>query len=181
MFVHKIDDELSLKLMEMKDADELYELTNTSRNHLRTWLGWVDDNESIKHTKEFIQMGLNKYAAHQGISACILYKGKIAGVIGTHAADWTNRSTSIGYWLGEEFINKGIMTRSVKALTNYLIKDLHLNRIEIRAAESNNSSRAIPERLGFTEEGRLRQVEWLYDHYVDHVVYSILAEDWSVR
>jgi ribosomal-protein-serine acetyltransferase len=39
-------------------------------------------------------------------------------------------------------------------------------------------SRAIPEKLGFVQEGITRQEEWLYDHYVDHVIYGLLAKDW---
>lgn len=33
--------------------------------------------------------------------------------------------------------------------------------------------------MGFKEEGRLRQVEWLYDHFVDHVIYGLLADEWE--
>ncbi|NIM51091.1 MAG: GNAT family N-acetyltransferase, partial [Gemmatimonadales bacterium] len=25
----------------------------------------------------------------------------------------------------------------------------------------------------------LRQAEWLYDHFVDHVVYAMLASEWT--
>jgi ribosomal-protein-serine acetyltransferase len=50
--------------------------------------------------------------------------------------------------------------------------------VEVRAAPGNRRSRAIPERLGFRQEGILRDAEWLYDHYVDLVVYAMLADDW---
>jgi hypothetical protein len=52
-------------------------------------------------------------------------------------------------------------------------------RVEIRAAPENARSRAIPERLGFTQEGTLRQVERVGDRYLDNVVYAMLAEDWK--
>ena len=38
--------------------------------------------------------------------------------------------------------------------------------------------RAVAERLGFRLEGVTRQTEWLYDRFVDHAVYGILASEW---
>ncbi|MEN1761147.1 GNAT family protein [Anoxynatronum sibiricum] len=54
-----------------------------------------------------------------------------------------------------------------------------LNRVEIRCATGNHKSRAIPQQLRFVAEGVLREAEWLYDHYVDHVVYAMLASEWK--
>ncbi|MBI3110076.1 MAG: GNAT family N-acetyltransferase, partial [Ignavibacteriales bacterium] len=36
-------------------------------------------------------------------------------------------------------------------------------------------------RLGFRPEGKIREAEWLYDHFVDHLVYGMLAPDWFER
>ena len=70
------------------------------------------------------------------------------------------------------------MTRACRALVDYAFSELGLNRIEIQCAVQNVKSRAIPERLDFTQEGVIRQAEWLYDHYNDHVIYGMLAEEW---
>ncbi|MEC0276957.1 GNAT family N-acetyltransferase, partial [Peribacillus frigoritolerans] len=66
-----------------------------------------------------------------------------------------------------------------KALTDYAFIELKLDKVEIRVAEENKKSRGIPERLGFINEGCIRQAEWLYDHYVDHIVYGMLTKDWN--
>ncbi|MNS61051.1 putative ribosomal N-acetyltransferase YdaF [compost metagenome] len=90
-----------------------------------------------------------------------------------------NRKASIGYWLGSAYQGKGLMTKSCKALIDYSFAELGLNRIEIRAGVGNQKSRSIPERLGFTEEGVIRQAELNEDRYIDHVVYGILASEWT--
>lgn len=62
---------------------------------------------------------------------------------------------------------------------DYCFNELKLNRIEIRVATKNHKSLAIPEKLGFQKEGCLRSVEWLYNKYVDHFVFSLTKDDYS--
>jgi ribosomal-protein-serine acetyltransferase len=64
-------------------------------------------------------------------------------------------------------------------MVNYAFRELGLNRVEIQVATDNMRSRAIPERLGFTQEGILRDDVWLRDRFVDHVVYGMLAREWD--
>ncbi|WP_019636537.1 GNAT family N-acetyltransferase [Paenibacillus fonticola] len=180
MFTHIISNDLQLKLLEMRHAEEMFKLSDHNRVHLREWLPWVDDTKSVEQTKEFIQLSLNLFADNNGFSSGIFYKEKIVGCIGLHSIDWRNKQTSIGYWLSADQQGKGIMTSSCKAVINYVFHELSLNRVEIRAAVQNSKSRAIPERLNFCNEGIIRQAEWLYDHYVDYVVYGMLKEDWKI-
>ena len=56
-----------------------------------------------------------------------------------------------------------------------------VQKVEIWVAEGNGKSRAIAERLGFVQEGIIRNAEWLYDHYVNHVVYGVLRSEWLMR
>ena len=85
--------------------------------------------------------------------------GELVGIIGTHQIHWINRTVSIGYWLGEGYQGKGIMTKACKAVIQYLFEECGLHRIEIRAAVDNQKSRRIAERLSFSLEGILRQCE----------------------
>jgi ribosomal-protein-serine acetyltransferase len=64
-------------------------------------------------------------------------------------------------------------------LVEHAFGELGLNRVSIACAVENKKSCAIPERLGFRREGVKRQAEWLYDHFVDHVVYGALASEWQ--
>ncbi|MCY9140656.1 GNAT family N-acetyltransferase [Peribacillus frigoritolerans] len=179
MFLHKIDEELSLKLLELKDAERVFEITNQSREYLREWLPWLDNTTKFEETKGFINICLKGFAENKSFNTVIMYKGQIVGVAGYNQINWSNKTAYIGYWLGEEYQGNGIMTRVAKALTDYAFKELKLDKVEIRVALENKKSRGIPERLGFVNEGCIRQAEWLYDHYVDHIVYGMLAKDWN--
>jgi ribosomal-protein-serine acetyltransferase len=109
---------------------------------------------------------------------CIWYRGEIAGQIGYNYFDWNDRRTEIGYWLGASFQGKGLITKSCRVLINYAFNELNLNRVEIRCGVENKKSRKIPENLGFREEGIVRQAEWLHDHFIDLVIYGMLANEW---
>jgi ribosomal-protein-serine acetyltransferase len=73
------------------------------------------------------------------------------------------------------------VTRAVRALTDHAFSTWRLNRVEIRAGAGNERSRPIPTRLGYKEEGVLREVERVGDGYVDHVVHAMLAAEWSTQ
>ncbi len=181
MFIHKINKDLSLKLIELHDAERLFELIDQSRDYLKEWLSWVDFTKNVDDTKNFIRGCLKGYADNESLHTVILFKGEIVGVASFNSMNWLNKTAYIGYWLGEKYQGKGIITNVSKELTNYAIHQLTLNKVEIRAAVENTKSRSIPERLGFVNEGTIRQAEWLYDHYVDHVVYGVLASEWKAR
>lgn len=179
MFSHKINDEMELSLLELHHAGELYYLIDRNRDHLKQWLPWVGSTIHPDHTREFIRGALQQYALNQGFHCGIWYKGEFAGVIGFHPVDWVNRQVSIGYWLGKKYTGKGLMTSACRIFLDYAFDVWRLNRVEIRCATENHRSRAIPERLGFIHEGNIRETEWLYDHFTDHVVYGMLAREWQ--
>ncbi|MCA1010614.1 GNAT family N-acetyltransferase [Halobacillus halophilus] len=174
MFKHVIDEYTELRLLEERHAEELFQLTDSSRESLRQWLPWIDATKTVEHSREFIKGTLKQFGNNDGFQAGIWYKGELAGVAGLHTIDWSNRSTSIGYWLGESFQGKGLMTQACQAIVDYCFQELGLKRIEIRAATGNEKSLAIPERLGFKKEGCLEKSELLYGEYVDHNVFGLI-------
>ena len=179
MFSHKLTEDTLLRLLEERHAQELTDLTDRNREHLRAWLPWVDANRTVEDRKNFIRSALKQFAQNKGFVAGIWHEGRLAGVIGFDAIDWENRTTEVGYWLGEEHQGKGLVTAACRALVDHAFGELGLNRVVISCATENKKSCAIPERLGFRREGVQCQAEWLYDHFVDHVVYAIVASEWQ--
>jgi ribosomal-protein-serine acetyltransferase len=179
MFIFPIEEGLSLKLLEKRDAPELFALVDRFRSHLKVWLPWVDSMEKEEDYEPVIEMWLKQFGENNGFQTGILYKGKLVGMIGYHYIDQASKKTSIGYWLAEEYQGKGIMTKATQALVDHAFKTLYLNRIEIQCGTENTKSSAIPERLGFVREGTLRDAEYLYDHYHDCHLYSMLKKDYD--
>jgi ribosomal-protein-serine acetyltransferase len=169
-----------LRLLEESDADELFALIDEDRAYLARWLPWAAAQD-LEGTLEFIRLTRRQLADNSGFTVAIVCDSAIAGVVGLEPLDWTHRSTSIGYWLGERYQGRGVMTRAVRAVVEHAVSGWNLNRLEIRAAVDNVRSRAIPQRLGFREEGTLREAERVGDAYLDLVVYSVLGSEWPSK
>jgi ribosomal-protein-serine acetyltransferase len=180
MFRFGLSENHSLRLFEESDAESLYALIEVNRVQLAKWLPWAEQ-QTLEATRAFIRMGRKQIADNDGFQAAVLERERVIGSIGFHRVDWLHRSTGIGYWLAADAQRRGTMTLAVSALLDFAFEAWELNRVEIRAAVGNRRSRAIPERLGFREEGTLRQAEFVGARYVDHVVYSMLAEEWGSR
>ena len=128
--------------------------------------------------KHSFRESLEKFARGNGFQLGIWLGGELVGGTGLNYIFQQFRCTEIGYWLGVEYEGRGVMTKACRWLCGYLFEELNLGRIEIRCAETNAKSRAIPERLGFTLEGKLRQMGYTREGLTDYLVYGLLQEEW---
>lgn len=178
MFRLDVSPALRLEFLREDDAPALFALTEANRERLRKWLPWVDDIRAEGDTLRFIQAAREAFL-RSGCAACGVWAdGRLAGVAGHNRIDRHNRTAYLGYWLGNEFTGRGLMTDSVRALVGHAFAALHLNKVVILVATGNARSQAIPDRLGFVREGVLRDGEQLYGRFVDSTVNGVLKRDW---
>jgi ribosomal-protein-serine acetyltransferase len=177
MFYRRINESLALSLLVPEHAPSLFELTDKNRSYLRKWLPWVGSTVREEDTERFIKEQYAQYCEKKALNVAIEFEQNIVGVIAYNQFDLDNNIGEIGYWLGEEYAGKGLMTLAVKEMISIGFDDYSLNRVEIQCATENIKSRAIPERLGFMQEGILRQTEKVNGVYLDHAVYGLLSSD----
>jgi len=179
MEVLKVDENLELRLTSMRYEDELVSLVVDNLDHLHEWMAWATKPYDPNKTTEFIERVEKAYKEKTQIPFVIFSNDRAAGTIGLFNIDYSNRSAEIGYWLAENEQGKGLVTRCCKALIAHCFEELNLNRIVIKCAVENYKSQAIPEKLGFTREGEMRQERWHRDRFIGLIVYSILKEEWK--
>jgi len=177
MFPRKIDKALTLTLLSAQHAQSLFELTDSNREFLRPWFPWIEFTVRESDTAKFIDDQSKLYSDNKAVQVAIEYANNIIGMVDYHEIDSKNEVGHIGYWLGEEFNGNGYMTSVVKEMVSIGFNELALNRIEIQCATENHKSRAIPERLGFVQEGILRSSEKVNGRYQDHAVYGLLKNE----
>jgi ribosomal-protein-serine acetyltransferase len=159
------------------DAAELTAVVAENREHLARWLPWAA-TYGHQDSLDFIALSRAQIEAGEGFEGAIVVDGEIVGGAGFHAVDRLNHSTSIGYWLTAAAQDSGLMTATVRALLDQAFGPWELHRVVIEAVLDNARSRAIPERLGFTEEGVLREAKLIRGRYEDAALYAMLASDW---
>lgn len=174
----EIAEDLWLELLHPARSGELFQLIDENREYLRRWLPWIDQTQTIEDTKPFLETSWSGYLRGEGFSLGICHSDELAGIIGFHAFDRAHRVTSLGYWLSEAHTGQGLMTRSVERCLDFAFEGQDMNRVYLRCATENTPSRRIAKHLGFQHEGRQREAEWLYDHFVDLEVYAMLKREW---
>lgn len=170
---------IELRPMSIRHADELYALIDRNRARLRQWLPWVTRSFSMDDLVAFIRDRERDNAERVSLATAILANGELCGAVGLHVIDRRHRNTCIGYWIAEEHEGRGIVTQACRAIVAAGFRDYGLHRIVIRCATGNSRSAAVARRLGFTEEGILKEAEWLFDHWVDLRVFGMLEQHWK--
>lgn len=176
MFRAQIREDLYLQLLEERHAAQVFSLADRDRAYLRQWLPWVDATETVDDTLSFVRSSLEQFASNKGFVAGIWSERQFCGVIGTHKLDLLNRNGEIGYWLGQSFQGKGIMTAACRAVVAHLLTELDLNRVTIQCARENTKSCAVAERLGFMEEGMAREAQFLHGQFHDLRRFAMLKK-----
>jgi ribosomal-protein-serine acetyltransferase len=177
----QVDDRTLLRSVSETDAPGLFALVDENRAHLRRWLPWLDANRSIRDTLEFIRASMAGEQQGRSFIGLIDHEGELCGTAGLNWIDHDNRACEIGYWLRADRQGRGIVTLCCCALIRHAFLTLGLNRVNIPVAVGNARSRAIPERLGFHQDGILRDGEWLYDHFHDVVLFTLLRREFLAR
>jgi ribosomal-protein-alanine N-acetyltransferase len=107
------------------------------------------------HGREFLtQVAIQRPATVWAIEV----DGEAAGAIGLiQMTDVERVSAEIGYWLGEQFWNRGVMTDVVRAVTAEAFRRLDIRRVFALPFADNQGSIRVLEKAGYVLEGRLPQ------------------------
>lgn len=107
------------------------------------------------------------------ITFAIATDSEAIGCIGLRPGEDVHRKTAeLGYWLGEPFWGRGIMSEAVKGFTGWAFEALDLQRIFAEPFASNAASVRVLEKAGFVCEGRLRASVFKDGKILDSFIYA---------
>jgi len=87
------------------------------------------------------------------------------------------QTATLGYWMGEAYAGRGLMSEAVEVAVRYAFNTLQLHRIEAACLPSNAASVRLLEKIGFTREGYARSYLCICDKWQDHLLFGLIASD----
>ena len=128
------------------------------------------DPFTLKDAEAFIASGP---AEDKGEGAAIVVEDALVGCIGYRMGQFTScRQATVGYWLAEPFWGRGIMTRAVSHVSEYLLAKPEVIRVEAVVFSWNPASARVLEKAGFEYEGRMKQAVWKNGQVCDLLLYA---------
>jgi RimJ/RimL family protein N-acetyltransferase len=119
-------------------------------------------------TGSAVQLGIERTATPGIMGTCTLF-----------SFAFPSRRAELGYALGRPFWGAGYMHEALQAFVAYAFQTLNLNRLEADIHPSNTASAKTLERLGFQQEGYLRERWIVSDEVSDTAFYGLLRRDWE--
>jgi ribosomal-protein-alanine N-acetyltransferase len=167
--MHLVLKSCTIRPWRLDDAESLAK----HANNRKIWLGVRDlfpHPYTIDDAHEFLQKKLTEQSP---TVFCVEVDGAAVGGIGIHPGQDVHRHTAtLGYWLGEEFWGRGIMTEAVTAVTNFCFDNFPLRRISAEVFANNPASARVLEKAGFMFEGRLKKHVIKNGELLDSLLYA---------
>jgi RimJ/RimL family protein N-acetyltransferase len=83
-----------------------------------------------------------------------------------------------GFVIGPAYWGTGVFTESARLMIEFMFRSLGAQRLEARSAAANARGNAALRKMGAVEEGLLRRCFVCQGQRIDHIMFSILAEEW---
>ncbi len=114
-----------------------------------------------------------------GVFAIDLLEGRHIGMVDYRDVDPVARSATVGITIGERDLwGQGYGSEALRLLVGYLFDHLNLHRVQLDTWSGNQRAMRSFARIGFREEGRLRDAVWGPGRYFDSVVMGVLRSEW---
>jgi len=169
-------------------------LRPVQKSDITYFLKWFNDPEIIQYQGMYLpmtEMAEQKYIEDLGtsrdridalfvIEATASAKSKPIGDIGLHRIHPKDHNATLGITIGDkEYWSKGFGTEAAQLIIKYGFEQLNLHRISSSVFSFNEHSIKMHQKIGFSLEGRRREVFFKNGDYCDEVMFGLLREDWK--
>lgn len=190
--IHLESERLLIRSYTLADAPKVFEVIQSSMDHLKPWMPWAPGHRCVEATTKYIAeqvLALTAGCKFNNIGVGIFEKasGMFLGGTGVHDVRPDTASCETGYWIRHDRVGTGYATEACAQVLSWALRDqaedgLGLRRVRIYCSSANTASSRVPEKLGLTAEVRQRQ-----DYYIDGIGptdrlgWGVMASEWNCR
>jgi RimJ/RimL family protein N-acetyltransferase len=151
---------------------------------------WINDREEVYYSspyKPVHETSHEKWFNH--VTSCkglyifgIRLDNKLIGSCQLNEANFISRTAELQIRIGDiSQRGNGYGEQTVQKLIKFGFDDLNLNRIALQVFSNNHRAIAMYEKIGFYQEGSLRQAAFINGNYTDINIMSILKHEYINR
>lgn len=167
---------LRLREINMEDAEALFNCFSSDK--VTRYYG-QETFRKIDEAEQFVKAFRDTYEKKRGIRWGIERKSNpgLIGTIGLHAWASKHRRAEVGYELHPDHWRNGYISEALQAVVSYGFNDLNLTRIGAIVFTENEGSQKLLQKLGFQQEGMLKQYMYQNGCSFDVNVYALLRDE----
>lgn len=171
----QINQRIGLKSIEDKDIDLILQWRN--QDHIRK----VMFNSNIITMEKHIKWYNNLQYSDTSVTKIFYFDEIPYGVLNVNQINYFNNTCEWGFYIGDSAAPRGMGTILGYTSLNYIFHELHMRKVYGEVIESNKQSRIFHEKLGFNNDGILREHIFKDNDYLDIYLYSIINREWEVH
>ena len=175
-------DSLILRTPTLGDYEQWRALRESSRKYLAPFEPtWSDVELAQSSFRERVRRAERESTAQTSFAFFIHEEseGQTVLVGGINLSDIRRRvaqTVNIGYWMGEQNANKGIMTKAVNMTLPFIFDQLDLHRASAACLVDNYRSVRVLEKNGFAQEGKAEGFLKINGKWQDHLLFGLTKE-----
>lgn len=169
---------LTLRRFVIEDVQPMFD-TWANDERVTRYMTWAPHG-SPELTRQLLEGWIAGYSKPNYYNWVMELDGHIIGSISVVHISEHSEYADIGYCMGYDYWNRGLMTEAARAVIDYLFEDVGLNRITIEHAVKNPGSGRVAQKCGLSYEGTKRQFfKAISGEFLDIAFYGLLRSEWQ--
>jgi ribosomal-protein-alanine N-acetyltransferase len=170
--------DVKLRIAKMRDSKSLEKLILGNREWLRPWEATNPGAPNSFDVRSQLRGLLRQLDDQSGMPFVIEVQGVVQGQLNVANIMYGSVSSAvIGYWVSPEIAGRGVAPTSVALVTDYLMNQVGLHRVEIDVRPENVASLRVIEKLGFRYEGIKQRYIHINGDWRDHYIFALTGEE----
>jgi ribosomal-protein-alanine N-acetyltransferase len=170
--------DVKLRIAKMRDSKALEKLILGNRAWLRPWEATNPGAPNSFDVRSQLRGLIRQLDDQSGMPFVIEVQGVIQGQLNVANILYGSVSSAvIGYWVSPEVAGRGVAPTAVALVTDYLMNQVGLHRVEIDVRPENTASLRVIEKLGFRYEGIKQRYIHINGDWRDHYIFALTGEE----